>query len=91
MLSTASKRMPRIIVEGTLSWSSFDLVSTQGSDYGLFRIFGVAQSAPVGAGGLLVPESLSERGNLRLGFTNAKSSSHRHSQRRRRISWALKS
>ena len=40
MLSTASKRMPRIIVEGTLSWSSFGPVSTQVSGYAVTRDLG---------------------------------------------------
>src|SRR5437899_2599207 len=40
MLSTASKRMPRIIVEGTLLWSSFGPVSTQVSGYAVTRDLG---------------------------------------------------
>src|SRR6184192_1003771 len=49
---------------------------------------GVAQSARVGAGGLLVHGGLPENGNLRLGATNATSSSLGSGQHRRRVSSA---
>src|SRR5437016_3649795 len=52
---------------------------------------GVAQSARIGAGGLLVHGGLSEAGNLRLGVANAKSGSLRPGQHCGRISSAWES
>src|SRR6266571_9166189 len=52
---------------------------------------GVAQSARVGAGGLLFHGGLPENGNLRLGATNATSSSLGSGQHRRRVSSAWES
>src|SRR5437879_13430270 len=53
--------------------SVYDCPESCGADFS--GPCGVAQSARVGAGGLLVHGGLPENGNLRLGATNATSSS----------------
>src|SRR2546430_12302443 len=63
--------------------SVYDCPESCGADFS--GPCGVAQSARVGAGGLLVHGGLPENGNLRLGATNATSSSLGSGQHRRRI------
>src|SRR5437762_13002286 len=69
--------------------SVYDCPESCGADFS--GPCGVAQSARVGAGGLLVHGGLPENGNLRLGATNATSSSLGSGQHRRRISSAWES
>src|SRR6266550_5551436 len=69
--------------------SVYDCPESCGADFS--GPCGVAQSARVGAGGLLVHGGLPENGNLRLGATNATSSSLGSGQHRRRVSSAWES
>src|SRR5947207_14210572 len=69
--------------------SVYDCPESCGADFS--GPCGVAQSARVGAGGLLVHGGLPENGNLRLGATNATSSSLGSGQHLRRISSAWES
>src|SRR5438874_3582648 len=69
--------------------SVYDCPESCGADFS--GPCGVAQSARVGAGGLLVHGGLPENGNLRLGATNATSSSLGSGQHRDRKSTRLNS